>query len=309
MYPPRWLHYLAVGTVCAALPLLFLGAEVTTKGVGMADQRSVVSPWQAIGEFLQGNQSFGWAIEHSHRLFGWLVGLCGIALAIGAWVGERRLWVKGLATAGLLLIGAQGLLGIYRVQLNAMLGPTLALIHGAFAPIVVATLASVALVTSGSWATHTKSGSVALRNSSLIVVVLVFAQLVLGSVVRHQQSAIAARMHLFSAFIVVVGLVWLATMAWHEGEPFGRLAPVLVVLLVLQLLLGMEALFSWALRRFDPSMAIHETNTEHWVRSGHYVLGALIFASTVLMALRAHRGLAFFLPTLPLFQREAEVAA
>src|SRR5262245_21026737 len=30
---PRWVHYLALLTVCATLPLLTLGAEVTTRGV------------------------------------------------------------------------------------------------------------------------------------------------------------------------------------------------------------------------------------------------------------------------------------
>ena len=36
---PRWIHWCAVLTVCAALPLLTLGAEVTTRGVGMVDPR------------------------------------------------------------------------------------------------------------------------------------------------------------------------------------------------------------------------------------------------------------------------------
>jgi hypothetical protein len=34
---PRWLHAWAVLTVVATLPLLFLGAEVTTKQAGMTD--------------------------------------------------------------------------------------------------------------------------------------------------------------------------------------------------------------------------------------------------------------------------------
>ena len=42
---PRWLHRWAVATVCAALPLVLLGAEVTTRQVGMADPQSVRTPW------------------------------------------------------------------------------------------------------------------------------------------------------------------------------------------------------------------------------------------------------------------------
>ena len=42
---PRWLHYWAILTVVAALPLLLLGAQVTTLGAGMVDQQSVREPW------------------------------------------------------------------------------------------------------------------------------------------------------------------------------------------------------------------------------------------------------------------------
>ena len=291
---PRWLHCLAVGTVCAALPLLFLGAEVTTKGVGMADSRSVVSPWQAISEFLQGNQSLGWAIEHSHRLFGWLVGLLGFMVLLGAWIADGRLWVKVLATAGFLMICSQGLLGIFRVQLHAFFGPTLALIHGAFAPLVLATLASVALVTSNSWDRYRASASVRHRNGSLVVAALIFMQMVLGGLVRHQQAGVAARLHLYTAFIVVVGLGWLITSAWDEGEPFRFMPRYLIFLVALQLALGVEAYMGWAVRTIDPAMAIHESNASHMMRSGHYLFGALLFVATVLMAFRAHRGLAVF---------------
>jgi hypothetical protein len=42
---PRWLHRCAVLTACAALPMVLLGAEVTTKQVGMVDKVSVRPPW------------------------------------------------------------------------------------------------------------------------------------------------------------------------------------------------------------------------------------------------------------------------
>ena len=42
---PRWLHWWAVFTACAALPLVLLGAEVTTKQVGMVDPQGFRAPW------------------------------------------------------------------------------------------------------------------------------------------------------------------------------------------------------------------------------------------------------------------------
>ena len=41
---PRWLRAWAVLTACAALPLVTLGAEVTTKQVGMVDQKGFRRP-------------------------------------------------------------------------------------------------------------------------------------------------------------------------------------------------------------------------------------------------------------------------
>src|ERR1700746_3344707 len=91
---PRWLHRWAVLTACAALPLVLLGAEVTTKQVGMADPQSVRTPWHlftiAMPELLE--RGLGYVIEHSHRLAGWLVGACAIVLAVGMAVGVKRPW-------------------------------------------------------------------------------------------------------------------------------------------------------------------------------------------------------------------------
>src|SRR5262245_39376531 len=116
--PPRWLHRCAIATVVLAIPLLLLGAFVTTLGVGMADQRSFVDPLQAAWEFITGEKDFGWRIEHLHRMAAWIVGVVGIVVAVGSWFADPRRWAKWLATLGMLLIGVQGILGIFRVQLN-----------------------------------------------------------------------------------------------------------------------------------------------------------------------------------------------
>src|SRR4051812_595132 len=91
--PPRWLHWWSILTVVAALPLLLLGAEVTTKGVGMVDRVGLRSPWYFFQEFLQ-DRGLGWLIEHGHRQVGWIVGNGVIILVVMTWWKDPRRWVR-----------------------------------------------------------------------------------------------------------------------------------------------------------------------------------------------------------------------
>ena len=79
---PRWLRLWAALTALAALPLVTLGAEVTTRKVGMVDPKGFRAPWHLFT--LSGEQlSLGYLIEHGHRLAGFVVGICCIVLALG----------------------------------------------------------------------------------------------------------------------------------------------------------------------------------------------------------------------------------
>src|SRR3954453_10516232 len=98
---PGWLHGWAVFTAVAALPLVALGAEVTTKQVGMADPQSVREPWYllTLPKDQLWAQGVGLVIEHSHRTAGWLVGLLAIVLAAEMWFRARG---TGVRAAGFL---------------------------------------------------------------------------------------------------------------------------------------------------------------------------------------------------------------
>jgi heme A synthase len=295
--PPHWLHWCSVLTVCAAVPLLTLGAFVTSMGVGMADQRGLVNPVQAISEFSSGDQSLGWKVEHSHRLAAWLVGLGGIVMAVGSWRADPRFSGKVVAMMALTLIGIQALLGKYRVDLNAWWGHELAWIHGCFAQVVFAVLVSAALLNSSNWlGAGTQTAGARKRGWSLVCMALVFVQLVLGGMVRHMNNLVTARLHLLTAFAVMAALFWLAKLAWDEKKGFPGSIKLLMGLLVLQILLGVEAWMPWTQRFFDLSAAGRESTAVLWVRSLHYLLGTLIFADTVVIALKAHRGVTLIVP-------------
>src|SRR5262249_37483857 len=144
---PRWLHGWAILTACTALPLIALGAEVTTKQVGMADQQSLREPWYLITlpKDQLWAQGVGLVIEHSHRTAGWLVGMFAIVLAVGMWFGARGTGLRAVGGLALLMVILQGLLGIFRVRLNAWIGPEMAMVHGLFAQLAFATLVGVAV--------------------------------------------------------------------------------------------------------------------------------------------------------------------
>jgi heme a synthase len=288
--PPRWLHVLAVLTVVATLPLVVLGAEVTTKGAGMSDPVGYRPPWEIL-QRLADAIGLGLQIEYSHRLAGFTVGLLAIGLAVGMAVFDRRRGIRWMGAVALTLVCVQGLLGKYRVDLNALFGRDLALVHGAFAQLVIAVLVSVALFTSRGWvhdATPSPAAPV-LRRGSIGIALLVYGQLILGGVIRHRDFLLGSRLHLAGAFIVVAAVVWLyrRVRQFERRQNMAFASTFLLGLVSLQVFVGIEAWLSRAQGFYIPGapLPVHAD----WIRSAHYVAGTLIFATSVVIALKANR--------------------
>jgi cytochrome c oxidase assembly protein subunit 15 len=311
---PRWLHVCAVLTVVGTLLMMVLGAEVTTKKVGMIDPAGLRSPlyliealWDAGGlqALIERKGSVGWVIEHSHRTVGFALGFCALVLAVGMWFTERRRWVRlaGMLTPFAVL--SQGILGILRIELNNRLDPnvgtTFALVHGCVAQLVLALLVAVALWTSRAWtaagAVPDGGGTARLRKVSLLVVGLIYAQVVLGALVRHKESAFGTRAHVLLAFGASVAVAWLIKLAL-EIQPRCltslRAAVVLTGLVVLQIVLGLETLLSKFVVQWPSSERVQPLAlSPDLIRSMHFLVGALTFSATVAVALLAHRHLAW----------------
>src|SRR5580700_10099134 len=143
---PRWLHIWAIMTVIATAVLLALGGLVTTLRVGMADPIWPTTPWYLFAESWVEPKP-GFLIEHGHRLAGWIVGMLSIVLAAGLWLKGATFGVKTLGLACLFGVIVQGLLGGFRVRLNALYGLDLAVIHGCFAQLVFGLLVVTAVAT------------------------------------------------------------------------------------------------------------------------------------------------------------------
>lgn len=292
---PGWLHALAVLTALLTLPLLFLGAEVTTKQVGLVDLAWPTTPWHLF-EVPWLDKGIGWLIEHSHRLAGWTVGFATIVLALALWRFEPRRWVRWLGLTALIGVGIQGLLGGMRVRLYAVMGTDLALIHGCFGQLVFSVLVMLAICTSRRWGERSRESGLPEATASLrlwsgLLVGFVFVQLILGAILRHRGLALAQRGHFLMAFAVVATIVWLGrTIAdKHPGERnLNWGIRVLATLVILQIMLGIEA---WLVRFATPEAALpgHWLFNRDLVRSIHVVVGSLLLATSAVLALEARR--------------------
>ncbi len=300
----RWPHLWAVLTVCAALPLLFLGAEVTTKGYQLADPKGFRWPWEIIpilwenvwSHFENGEPlRLDLITEHTHRLAGFLVGIFAIALAVSLWRRPKRPGLRWLGTAALACVVVQGLLGKYRVDLHALIGNNLALIHGCFAQLVFGLLVSLVLLTSRGWAGEVEPTSARetrrLARWGLATAGLVYVQIILGALVRRKDYPFGARLHLLTAFAVVAAVVWLVKLAYDvKPRQRGLVGPALFLagLVFVQLCLGIE---SWMTRFPAPQWHQARPLPVHpdLFRSLHYFVGSLLFATTLVVTLQAYR--------------------
>jgi heme A synthase len=244
----------------------------------------------------------GFIVEHTHRLFDYLLGLCCILLAAGLWYFQKRRWLGWLGVAALGGVIVQGLLGGFRVRLNALVGTDLALIHGLFGQLVFALLVSLAIFTSRSWSAlpqfPSAVGAGRVWRLSLWIVLLIFDQLLFGAILRHTASPIGPRGHILFAFGVVAAVAWLVRVVFEKPgreKPLAFSVGILAVLVALQVVFGIEALL---IRFAAPGLPeLQMIRVPHAIiRTAHFVMGSLLFATAVTVSLWARRGLAGAIP-------------
>jgi heme A synthase len=126
-----------------------------------------------------------------------------------------------------------------------------------------------------------------------VLALVTYTQVVFGAIMRHLFDPAAQRLHILLAFVVVGLFVWLARELRDQprDRALRRVGLVLMILLCFQPILGLEA---W-IRRFGsgelPEL-VQPSPMLDTVRSGHHVIGTLIFAATVALNLLLWRQLA-----------------
>ncbi|MEN0020434.1 MAG: COX15/CtaA family protein, partial [Planctomycetota bacterium] len=147
--------------------------------------------------------------EHSHRLFGWMVGVSTLTLAIYGLFAAPKLWLMAMPWVLGVLVVVQAIFGIIRVGDNlAALGA----VHGVTAQLVFAFAVAIAVMAHRSWR-ETLTGPRQWRGRSTLGAVLLGAfvlQLAMGALFRHLRrgdeggAAHAMYSHAVFSFVVVV---------------------------------------------------------------------------------------------------------
>jgi heme A synthase len=262
------------------------------RGLGLTAVLAMVASLAACFAFLDRTEQALTATEG--RLCLLCLGICLTAvlglLAVALRLRDPGLGVRWLGTLVLAGVIVQGLLGGFRVKLNALAGTDLALVHGCFAQVVFALLVGMAAVTAPRPAVPLP-GAATLRRWAVLTVGLVFGQIVLGALVRHTHSPLWGRGHLLAAFAVVAAVAVLLRLVFEDRGRYGQmagLAALLAALVVVQLLLGVEA---WMVKFSSGELPelMQVTIPGALVRTAHVLVGSGILAAAVAVAVRAQR--------------------
>ncbi len=259
--------------------------------------------------------------EHGHRMVATTVGFLTVCLVlylyqgeIRGWFhrllfrlrlskqrdfpyrGESRRWVKRLGVAALIGVIAQGILGGITVKLNLPLAVSTA--HATLAQLFFCTTVSLAVFTSASWLKEQpvieEQGSVSLRYLCLAAAGAILVQLVIGATLRHSATwdkplpLDLLLTHIGGAVLVTVLLAGasLLVLRRHSGENYlTRPAKLALLLLVVQLMLGISAYLARAASPNDPQPLQPMVG----ITVAHVACGALVFATTIVLTLRAFK--------------------
>jgi len=284
--PPNWLAVLAFVTLGALVMLLLAGGVVTGLRAGMA-----FPDWPTTGGYVMVfyplammRESPGGYAEHTHRLWGMLVGLAALLLMVQTFRTDRRLGLRALAIVAFLAVCLQGLMGGLRVTEISTL---LAAVHGTFAQIVLSMFVAFAVVASRTWrdphaATEHPAATVDRALAAVLVFVLVM-QLALGATIRHYPTSSPTfrshlTMHLGNAVIVAMlaMIVGVRALGIHGAahRALKRLGVALIAVLMVQIALGLAALVVVSLALDHPVPPLADVI----VTTAHQLTGAALLA-------------------------------
>src|SRR5437667_1106546 len=279
-------HRFSVFVVCWTVLLFVAGALVTSKDAALSvtDWPKSHGTWVPPLAMLQGGDLF----EFSHRVVAGGLGLLTIALAGLLSVKETRSWLRWLAWTAVLGVAVQAILGGQVVI--RLLHYWLPVIHACFAQIVFGAVVGIAVFTSKWWVSDQPqledSGSPSIHFLATLNAAVVYLQVILGAGFRHKEIPIWP--HMAGALLVLGVVIWTAAALrkrFGQSVELSRARVMLHTIFGTQFLLGLAAYWSRLTTADAPQpMPVMITLTVI-----HTVVGALLFAFSVLIVLACYR--------------------
>lgn len=288
----RWVGRFARVALAAMLLVLAAGGLVTSAEAGLAvvDWPNTFGTNMFLYPFAR--MTGGIYYEHTHRLFGALVGLTTLTMAVLIQRAEPRRSVRIAGWSVFAMVVVQGIMGGLRVTGRptlsvdpAEVAPNLglALVHGVFAQLCFAVVVGIAVVTSKSWPTARRRPHVAARSTRLLgpaVLAALLLQLTLGAAQRHFSGWLVEHLAVGLGLVTPL-LVLLAARAWTmESAADGVLRRTglgLMIALPLQICLGFAAYLATRSTAAAGSVALWDLT----FATAHQWFGAAILALSV----------------------------
>jgi cytochrome c oxidase assembly protein subunit 15 len=279
----RGVHNFAIATACSTILLLVAGALVTSN-----DAADSVPDWPlAYGRIIPPLIG-GIRYEFAHRVVAGLVAVLTVILAIWISVSKLRGSARRWAWIAFALVVVQALLGAARVLLGH--AAFVATIHATVAQIFFITVVSLTMLTSDWWQREVPqlddTGTPKLRSLSVWLTAVILVQLLLGAGFRH--GAFGILPHLIGFLVVTFMVIWTARIA---NKRFGQIRDIRRWVVMLhatfgtQVILGFLAYWAVGQARLSTQPVLLYTIIE----VAHVVMGALVLASSVLLALTCNR--------------------
>ena len=295
----NWPWWLAVVTAAATMLLLLVGGVVTSHRAGLA----VVDWPNSFGYnmflFPLSRMTGGVYYEHAHRLFGSLVGLTTVALAVVVHLCDRRRWVRLFSLAAVGAVVVQGILGGLRVTGSFTLATDaaqttpnilLAVVHGVFGQVFFGMVVATAVFLSGTYCSEAEPvrnrAASTDRSLAATLTVVLLVQLVLGAQQRHLERGLLVDISLATVVILLALASGARAVSLYKGVTALRSTGVLLsVLTGLQAILGISAA---AVISVEPGAA-GPAGWQVLLRAAHQGTGALLLACAVALSIWLQR--------------------
>jgi cytochrome c oxidase assembly protein subunit 15 len=295
----NWPWWFAMVTASATMLLLLVGGVVTSHRAGLA----VVDWPNSFGTnmflFPLSRMTGGVYYEHAHRLFGSLVGLTTVALAVVVHLCDRRNWLRLFSLAAVAAVVFQGILGGLRVTGTftlatdaARTAPSLllAVVHGVFGQVFFGMVVATAVFLSATYRSEReplrRPYAPSDRALSAVLTAVLLVQLVLGAQQRHLEQGLLVHVSLATIVILLALAAGVRAAGLHRDVAALRATGIaLCILIGLQAVLGISAVAAIGIGPGPSGPAAWQV----LVRAAHQGTGALLLATAVSLAIWSRR--------------------